>query len=78
MKISEIRELPDPDIESEIAKNRAQLFKYRFNSGNDEMQRAGQIRDLRKGIARMKTVLQERADRAGQPANDSVKEGQEG
>ena len=69
MKITEIRELPDTDIEAQIAKNHAQLFKFRFNAGNDEMQRAGQIRDLKKGIARMKTVLRERKIRS---------EGQEG
>ena len=71
MKISEIRELPDSDIEVQIAKNHAQLFKYRFNAGNDEMQRAGQIRDLKKGIARMKTVLRERKLRSASEGQES-------
>ena len=70
MKIGEIRELPDTDIEAQIAKNRAQLFKYRFNAGNDEMQRAGQIRDLKKGIARMKTILQERKLKGSESQED--------
>ena len=64
MKISEIRELPDQDIEAQIAKSHAALFKFRFNAGNDDMQRAGEIRGLRKGIARMKTVLKERQAKA--------------
>lgn len=60
MKASEIRDLHPQEIESQIQKIRSQLFKYRFHAGNDEMQRAGEIRGLRKDIARLKTVLRQR------------------
>ena len=60
MKAQEIRELPDVELESEIDKSRAKLFKFRFHAANEEMQRAGEIRQLRRNIARMKTVLRER------------------
>ena len=60
MNTGEMRELPSVELEGQIAKIREKLFKYRFHAGNDEMQRAGEIRGLRKDIARMKTVLQER------------------
>ena len=60
MKITEVRDLQTTDIESEIPKTRARLFKYRFNAASDEMQRAGEIRTLRRDIARLKTVLRER------------------
>ena len=60
MKISEMRELPDVDLDTEIAKRRKTLFDYRFKAGQEEKQRAGEIRTLRRDIARMKTVLSER------------------
>ena len=60
MKISEVRELQTEDIRLEIGKIRSRLFKYRFNAASDEMQRAGEIRTLRRDIARLKTILRER------------------
>ncbi len=60
MKIGDIRDLQDQDLNDQITKNREQLFKFRFHAKNEEMQRAGEIRKLRRDIARMKTILQER------------------
>ncbi len=60
MKAVDIRGLPREEIEDQIAKIRAKLFKFRFQRENEEMQRAGEIRELRRTIARMKTVLRER------------------
>ena len=71
MKTSEIRDLPDADIEAEIAKRRKKLFDYRFRAGQEEKQRAGEIRTLRRDIARMKTIQSERriAAQSGEGAN---------
>ncbi|MDE0959812.1 MAG: 50S ribosomal protein L29 [Planctomycetota bacterium] len=60
MKINEFRQLPDEDLNTEIRKRREGLFKIRFKAANEETQRAGQIREMRKDIARMNTVLRER------------------
>lgn len=60
MRVSEIRDLAEEDLRGEVAKLHAKLFKFRFNSTNDEMQRAGEIRLARRDIARIKTVLRER------------------
>ncbi len=60
MKTSEIRELPEVDIQVEIAKRRKKLFEYRFRAGQEEKQRAGEIRALRRDIARMLTIQHER------------------
>ncbi len=60
MNTSDIRDLPQTDIESEIAKCRQKLFDYRFRAGQEEKQRAGEIRSLRRDIARMMTVQSER------------------
>lgn len=59
MKPSEIRELPKADIDSEVAKRRKKLFEFRFSASHEEKQRAGEIRALRRDIARMKTIQRE-------------------
>lgn len=65
-KVSELRELGHADLQSEIKKAREKLFKFRFHAKNEDMQRAGDIRSLRRHIARVNTVLRERElDAAG-------------
>ena len=60
MKASEIRDLQGSEIQSQIDKVRAQLFKFSFHAANEDMQRAGEIRKLRRDLARLKTVQRER------------------
>ena len=60
MKIGDIRDLPEADIDVEIAKRRKKLFEHRFSAGQEEKQRAGEIRAMRREIARMLTVKRER------------------
>ena len=61
MKVSEVRQLPDEDLVIEIKKRHESLFHIRLKAANEEVQRAGEIRSMRRDIARMKTVLRERA-----------------
>ena len=60
MKAADVRELPDVDIAVEVAKRRKKLFDFRFQSGQEDKQRAGEIRALRRDIARMLTIQRER------------------
>jgi large subunit ribosomal protein L29 len=60
MKTEDIRDLPEVDLRSEVAKRRKKLFEHRFKSGQEEKQRAGEIRALRREIARILTVQRER------------------
>ena len=61
MKVSEVRQLPDEDLVIEIKKRHESLFHIRLRAANEEVQRAGEIRSMRRDIARMKTVLRERS-----------------
>ena len=74
MKPSEIRDMATDEIDVQIGKARAKLFKFRFHASNEEMQRAGEIRGLRRGIARFKTVLRERAIAASEATAQAKKE----
>ncbi|OUU21060.1 MAG: 50S ribosomal protein L29 [Planctomycetia bacterium TMED53] len=61
MNVKEVRQLPNEDLVIEINKRNASLFQIRLKAANEEVQRAGEIREMRRDIARMKTVLRERA-----------------
>ena len=61
MNVKEVRQLPDEDLVLEINKRHESLFQIRLKAANEEVQRAGEIRSMRRDIARMKTVLRERS-----------------
>lgn len=61
MKPSEARALPPDEIKLQVNKLRKQLFEYGFHASNEEMQRGGEIRHLRRRVALLKTVERERA-----------------
>ena len=66
MKTNEIRGLQVQDIEDELEKARAKLFRIRFQAKGKDIENPGEMRKLRRSIARMKTVLQERRILAAQ------------
>lgn len=60
MKINEIRELTDEEIIAEIEKCKEELFNLRFASATGSLEKPSRINELRKTVARMKTILRER------------------
>jgi len=72
MKASDIRNMPVDEIEREISKSREKLFKFRFQASREEMQRAGEIRALRKTIARCMTVLSERRNQSAESSQGAT------
>ncbi|MBN1420727.1 MAG: 50S ribosomal protein L29 [Planctomycetes bacterium] len=60
MKAKEIRELPDDEIEAEVAKRRKAMFQQRLRAGGEGMEKSGARRQMRRDIARMLTILAER------------------
>ena len=72
MKLKEIRTLPEDEVESEIDKARAKIFKMRFQAKGENVENPGSLRTLRRHIARLKTVARERqiqqVARTGSPA----------
>ena len=64
MKTKEIRTLPDDEIGAEIEKAQAKIFKMRFQGKGENVENSGSITTLRRHIARLATILNER-HRAG-------------
>ncbi len=62
MKINEIRDLPDEDIKGAIIKTRGEIFKMNFQAKGAGIENSGLYKTLRRDVARMFTVLKERAE----------------
>lgn len=60
MKISELRELSDKELKEKISQCKAELFNLRFSQATGSLEQPSRIRELRKAVARMKTILRER------------------
>jgi large subunit ribosomal protein L29 len=60
MQATEIRELNDREIEERIAELQEERFRLRLRAATQPLEQPHRLRDLRKDIARLKTVLTER------------------
>ena len=60
MKANEIRNLTTTEIEAKISGLKDELFNLRFQLATGQLENTGRIREVRKGIARMKTIISER------------------
>jgi len=60
VKAEEIRELSDADIDRRVRDLKEELFNLRFQSATGQMENPMRIREVKKDIARLKTVKRER------------------
>ena len=60
MKASEIRKMSTEEISKEIAKLKTELFELRMKQATGNLEKPARINELRKSVARMKTILKER------------------
>ncbi len=60
MKAREIRQLPDDEILTEVHKRREEIFRQRLRAGSDDVENPGALRQRRREIARLLTILRER------------------
>jgi len=60
MKISKIKEMSSPELEKEIGELQQELFKLRFKLATNGLDNPMQIKEVKKDIARIKTVLRQR------------------
>ncbi len=59
MKITEIREMTPDELENELVKQKNELFNLRFQHVTGQLENPIKIREVRKDIARIKTVIRE-------------------
>jgi large subunit ribosomal protein L29 len=61
MKAKEIRAMTDAELQEELVKLRREQFNLRMQHATDQGTRPDQHRRVRRDIARLKTVVTERA-----------------
>ena len=55
-----LRELSNEEIMKKIEEYKEELFNLRFNAATGNLEKPSRIKELRKLVARMKTILRER------------------
>ena len=60
MKANEIRKMASSDLEKELVELKSELFKLRFQSAANGLDNPMKIRNTKRDIAKIKTILKER------------------
>jgi large subunit ribosomal protein L29 len=60
MKNKEIRDLTNEQLIKKIEEHKEELFNLRFSQATGNLEKPSRIRELRKLVARMKTIIRER------------------
>ncbi len=60
MKAKEVHELEEGDLEHKLAEAKTELFNLRFQLATGQLDNPLKIRDAKRTIARIKTVMRER------------------
>ncbi len=60
MKNSKVKEMSSPELEKELSELKSELFKLRFSLATNGLDNPLRIREVRKEIARIKTILRQR------------------
>ena len=59
-KVAEIRDLPEDEIRQRLAETKEELFNLRFQNATGQLDNYKRLQDLKRDVARIKTILRER------------------
>ena len=60
MKNNKLKEMSSPELEKELSELKSELFKLRFSLATNGLDNPLKVKEVRKDIARVKTILRER------------------
>ncbi|MDD2215304.1 MAG: 50S ribosomal protein L29 [Eubacteriales bacterium] len=60
MKLEKIREMNEIELNAEVKKLKNELFNLRFQQVTGQLENPIKMRDVKKNIARVKTILREK------------------
>jgi len=66
MNVKEIRDMSNDELVKEVASLSEELYNLRFQQATGSLENPARMKDIRKTIARIKTVQTERANAAAQ------------
>ena len=61
MKVKDVRELNEQELQEKVKELKNELFNLRFQEATGQLENVMRIKEVRRSIARVKTVLRERA-----------------
>ena len=64
MKPGEVRDLTTDELKDKLLQLKKEQFNLRFQRASGQLEKTARVREVRKDIARIKTVLGERAQAA--------------
>ncbi len=60
MKARELRNLSDEELKAKLRESKEELFNLRFQSATGQLDNTSRIREVKRDIARIFTILRER------------------
>ena len=60
MKVQEIREIETQELLNKVEEFKKELFELRFQQATGQLENTARVRQVRKTIAKIKTVIRER------------------
>ena len=60
MKNNKLKDMSSPELEKELSALKSELFKLRFSLATNGLDNPLKVKEVRKDIARIKTILRQR------------------
>ncbi|NMB98434.1 MAG: 50S ribosomal protein L29 [Clostridiaceae bacterium] len=60
MKVSELRQKTQQELNQELQELKSELFKLRFQHATNQLDNTMRLREVKRSIARVKTIMRER------------------
>lgn len=61
MKAAALREMTTVELQEQLEKDRQELFNLRFQAATQQLDNPRRVREVRKNVARILTIISERA-----------------
>jgi large subunit ribosomal protein L29 len=71
-RAEELRTMPDDELETRLRERKHELFNVRFKHITGQQDNTAKLGDLRRDIARIKTILRDREIEAAEAAEDAA------
>jgi len=65
VKVSELRKLKSEELEAKVVESKKELLNLRIKNATGSLDKPSKIKELRKDVARMLTILKERENSTG-------------
>ena len=66
MKANRFRELSDQELQDRVAEYKSELFNLRFQLATGQLENPMRIKEVKKDIARIKTIIRQRELKSAQ------------